>query len=44
VTDSTQAPEKSWRCLDGHNQLPNVVTGIKFIDGIEDVSQQPLAA
>jgi hypothetical protein len=27
-----------------HNQLPKVVTGIKFIDGIEAVSQHPLAA
>jgi transposase-like protein len=39
-----QAAEKSWRRLDGNNQLPKVVTGVKFIDGIEDVSQQPLAA
>jgi transposase-like protein len=38
-----QAAEKSWRRLDGNNQLPKVVTGVKFIDGIEDVSQQPLA-
>ena len=39
-----QAAEKSWRRLDVHNQLPKVVTGVKFIDGIEAVSQQPLAA
>jgi hypothetical protein len=39
-----QAAEKSWRRLDGYNQLPKVVTGIKFIDGIEDLNQQPLAA
>jgi transposase-like protein len=39
-----QAAEQSWRRLDGHNQLPKVVIGIKFIDGIQDVSQQPLAA
>jgi putative transposase len=39
-----QAAEKSWRRLDGNNQLPKVVTGVKFIDGIEDLSQQPLAA
>jgi putative transposase len=39
-----QAAEKSWRRLDGNNQLPKVVTGVKFIDGVEDVSQQPLAA
>jgi transposase-like protein len=39
-----QAAEKSWRRLDGNNQLSKLVTGIKFIDGIEDLSQQPLAA
>jgi len=39
-----QAAEQSWRRLNGHNQLPKVVIGIKFIDGIQDVSQQPLAA
>src|SRR5437016_13319811 len=39
-----QAAEKSWRRLDGHSQLPKLITGIKFIDGIEAVSQQSLAA
>ena len=39
-----QAAEKSWPRLDGHSQLPKLVSGIKFIDGIEAVSQQPLAA
>jgi hypothetical protein len=39
-----QAAEKSWRRLDGHSHLPKLITGIKFIDGIEAVSQQPLAA
>jgi putative transposase len=39
-----QAAEKSWRRLDGNNQLPKMVTGVKFINGIEDVSQQPRAA
>jgi transposase-like protein len=39
-----QAAEKSWRRLDGHSQLPKLITGVKFIDGIEAVSQQPLAA
>ena len=39
-----QAAEKSWRRLDGHSQLPKLVSGIKFVDGIEAVSQQPLAA
>src|SRR5215475_5176512 len=39
-----QAAEKSWRRLDGHSQLPKLITGVKFIDGIETVSQQSLAA
>src|SRR5438874_5684 len=29
--------EKSWRRLDGHNQLPKVILGVKFTDGIEVV-------
>src|SRR5881227_3243603 len=39
-----QAAEKSWRRLDGHSQLPKLITGVKFIDGIQALSQQPLAA
>jgi transposase-like protein len=39
-----QAAEKSWRRLDGHNQLPKLVQGVKFIDGLEAVRQQPQAA
>ena len=35
-----QAAEKSRRRLDGHSQLPKLITGVKFIDGIEAVSQQ----
>jgi hypothetical protein len=30
-----EAAEKSWRRLDGHNQLPKVILGIKFTDGIK---------
>src|SRR4029078_13584691 len=30
-----EAAEKSWRRLDGHNQLPKLIHGIKFTDGIE---------
>jgi DNA-binding transcriptional MerR regulator len=30
-----EAAEKSWRRLNGHNQLPKVVFGVKFADGIE---------
>ena len=27
--------QKSWRRFDGHNQLPKVIQGVKFTDGIE---------
>lgn len=30
-----QAAEKHWRRLDGHNQLPKLILGMKFADGIE---------
>jgi hypothetical protein len=36
--------ERSWRRLDGHNQLPKVILGIKFADGIEVVRLQAQAA
>ena len=29
------AAQKSWRRLDGHNQLPKLVQGVRFTDGIE---------
>jgi len=39
-----QAAEKTWRRLDGHNQLSKVILGIKFADGIEVVKSQAQAA
>jgi hypothetical protein len=30
-----ETARKSWRRLDGHNQLPKVVLGTKFTDGLE---------
>ena len=39
-----QAAEKSWRRLDGHNQLPKLIQGVRFVDGVEAVRQQPQAA
>ena len=39
-----QAAEKIWRRLDGYNQLPKLIQGVKFIDGIQAVRQQPQAA
>jgi putative transposase len=39
-----EAAENSWRRLDGHNQLPKVILGVKFSDGIEVVRSQAQAA
>jgi transposase-like protein len=30
-----QAAQKSWRKLDGQNQSPKVIEGVKFTDGVE---------
>src|SRR5258706_5149436 len=30
-----EGAQKSWRRLDGHNQLPKIVRGVKFTDGLE---------
>jgi len=41
------AAQKSWRRLDGHNQLPKLMLGANFKDGIEIVTsgdRQPKAA
>src|SRR4051794_7479028 len=29
------AAQKSWRRLDGHNQLPKLIQGVRFTDGLE---------
>ena len=39
-----EAAEKSWRHLDGHNQLPKVIHGVKFTDGIEVIRSQAQTA
>jgi len=39
-----EAAEKSWRRLDGHNQLPKLILGVKFTDGLEVVRPQVQAA
>src|ERR1700751_1601836 len=39
-----EAAEKSWRRLDGQNQLPKVILGVKFTDGIEVVRSQAQVA
>ena len=38
-----EAAEKTWRRLDGHNQLPKVIIGVKFADGVEVVRTQAQA-
>jgi transposase-like protein len=30
-----EGAQKSWRRLDGHNQLPKLILGVKFSDGLE---------
>jgi putative transposase len=39
-----EAAEKSWRRLDGHNQLPKMILGVRFADGMEVVRSQDQAA
>lgn len=36
--------ERSWRKLDGKNQLPKVISGVKFKDGCEFISHDELMA
>jgi putative transposase len=39
-----EAAERSWRRLDGHSQLPKLILGVRFADGIEVVRSQAQAA
>ena len=39
-----EAAERSWRRLDGHSQLPKLIIGVKFTDGIEVVRSKAQAA
>ncbi len=39
-----QCAEKRWRCLRGFKELPKVVAGIQFTDGIEETTTDPVAA
>ena len=34
-----EAAQKNWRRLDGHNQLPKIILGVKFTDGLEVVAK-----
>jgi YVTN family beta-propeller protein len=37
--DGKEIWQKSWRRLDGHNQLLKLIEGVKFADGAEVVAQ-----
>ena len=39
-----KAAEKTWRRLDGKNQLPKVITGVKFFNGCEIIIDDAIAA
>jgi putative transposase len=43
-----EAAQRSWRRLDGHNQLPKLILGVTFTDGLEvlakPTSRQPATA
>ena len=43
-----EGAQKSWRRLDGHAQLPKLILGVKFTDGLEVVAKradhQPVTA
>ena len=39
-----QAAEKHWRRLDGQNQLPKVILGVCFTDGIEVAKEEAQTA
>jgi len=34
--------QNNWRRLDGHNQLPKIIQGVKFADGLEVIAK-PIA-
>ena len=33
-----QAAERHWRRLNGGNLLPEVIRGVKFIDGVKEIA------
>ena len=40
----TEAAEKHWNRLRGHNQLPKVILGVEFADGTEVIGPHTQAA
>ena len=35
-----EGAQRSWRRLDGHNQLPKLILGVKFTNGLEVAAKQ----
>jgi len=42
VFELVEGAQKSWRRIDGHNQLPKLIQGVKFADGIEVIGNSAL--
>ena len=38
-----EGAQKSWRRIDGHNQLPKLIQGVKFADGIEVIGNSTVS-
>jgi len=38
-----EGAQKSWRRIDGHNQLPKLIEGVKFADGIEVIGDSAVS-
>ena len=38
-----EGAQKSWRRIDGHNQLPKLIQGVKFADGIEVIGNSAVS-
>jgi putative transposase len=38
-----EGAQKSWRRIDGHNQLPKLIQGVKFADGIEIIGNSAVS-
>jgi len=46
VSKLVEGAQKTWRCLNGPQQLPKIIKGVKFTDGLEvdDHQAQTVAA
>jgi hypothetical protein len=40
VFKQVDGAQKNWRKLDGHNQLPKIIQGVKLTDGLDVVVKQ----